>query len=75
MRFFVFVLLSLTVVLLSACTDHKDNYLKNGRQVAPLVVPSDVPMIKQEPYYPTPSMPATVPKKPVSLVPPTLLKN
>ncbi len=75
MRFFVFVLLSLTVVLLSAFTDHKDTYLNNGRQVAPLVVPSDVPMIKQEPYYPTPSMPATVPKKPVALVPPTLLKN
>jgi len=72
MRFFAVGLLFCSVVLLSACTSHEKDYLKNAGQINSLVVPSDVPMIKQESYYPIPATPVNVSTKPMSLVPPTL---
>lgn len=64
----------LAVLLLSGCINHENDYLKEGRQIAPLVVPASVPPIKQDPYYPLPKttiQPSGTPNA-VSLKPATL---
>lgn len=73
MRLFTISLLFCTILTLTACANHKNAYLKGGREVPGLVVPADVPVIKQEPYYPIPALPINHSnQKSVSLLPPTL---
>ena len=72
MRFIALTLLLCVGFFLSACTNHSLDYLKKSGQVSPIVVPSTVPAIKQEPYFPVPPVSASTPKKPMSLKPPTL---
>ena len=57
---------------LSACANHDTDYLKKGETVPSIVVPPNVPPIKQAAYYPIPTVEAQTPAKPNSLVPPTL---
>ena len=66
------ILCLLAAFLLASCGGHQNDYLKKGQTVPQLVVPHDVPTIKQEPYYPVPNIPDLAPPAPNSLVPPTL---
>lgn len=75
MRIVALIVLLLSSVLLSACTDHSTDYLRKGGEVPTLVVPSDVPTVKQQPYLPVPPMPKNATVKPVSLLPPTMLSG
>lgn len=73
MRFFALLMLFCASIFLVSCVNHKNAYLKEDAQISPLVVPTDVPVIKQAPYYPIPAIEThSVGKKPVSLLPPTL---
>ena len=74
MRYGKLIVLCFAGVFLTACANHTKNYLKNGREIAPIVVPSDVPVLKQHDYYPIPAAPQAGSVKSVSLKPPTLQK-
>lgn len=76
MRFFALFAAVLIGLCLTGCESHSRAYLKKGGEISSLVVPQDVPVLKQQPYYPVPSMPAaSATKKAVSLLPPTLQNN
>lgn len=76
MRFFALFSAVLIGLCLTGCESHSRAYLKKGGEISSLVVPQDVPVIKQQTYYPVPAMPAgSTVKKSVSLLPPTLQKN
>ncbi|MCX7125619.1 MAG: hypothetical protein NTU49_07730 [Gammaproteobacteria bacterium] len=75
MRFIALIMLFFASVVLSGCASHSKDYLKNGAEIPPLVVPASVPILKQEPYYPIPPVSGNATLKPVSLKPPTLLNN
>jgi uncharacterized lipoprotein len=72
MRFFALFSVILLGLCLTACGSHSTTYLKKGREIAPIVVPADVPVIKQQDYYTVPKVSVTPSQKPVSLLPPTL---
>lgn len=59
-------------VFLTGCVNHTRDYLKHGKQISSVVVPKDVPILKQNDYYPVPSVSVSKTVKPVSLTPPTL---
>lgn len=67
-----YLLFFMSLFALAACAQHETDYLKKGETVPPLVIPSNVPVIKQAAYYPVPTVPGLPPAKPNSLVPPTL---
>lgn len=69
---FVFVLISMLSVFLLGCVNHTRDYLKHGQEISSVVVPKEVPILKQSDYYPVPSVSASKTVKPVSLTPPTL---
>ncbi len=76
MRFFALFSAILIGLCLTGCSSHSREYLKKSGEISSLVVPKDVPVIKQQTYYPVPPMPAEATlKKSVSVVPPTLQKN
>ena len=78
MRYLGFVLLSAVGVCLSGCSmfgHHSNDYLKSSQNESPLIVPKSVPPIKQQPYYVIPKISRSVAAKPISEVPPTLLKK
>lgn len=72
MRIFTLFLAIFSGFFLSSCANHSKDYLKKGGEISSLVVPKDVPVLKQQTYYPIPNTTITPSKKPVSLVPPTL---
>lgn len=73
MRFFALFLAVFAAICLTSCTGTKNDYVRGAGEINGLVVPSDVPPIKQEPYYPVPAMPANASTaKSVSTLPPTL---
>lgn len=75
MRLMALIALFFTSVLLIGCAAHSKSYLKKDKSIASLVVPSDVPVIKQAPYYPIPKVADQGVVKSVSLKPPTLLSS
>ncbi|OGT43811.1 MAG: hypothetical protein A3F13_01510 [Gammaproteobacteria bacterium RIFCSPHIGHO2_12_FULL_40_19] len=74
MRFFALFMLFCASMFLLGCAKHSNDYLKKGGEISSLVVPTDVPVIKQAPYYPIPAAAANGSAKPNSLLPPTLQK-
>lgn len=70
MRLIVFCVLS--ALALCGCASSSNDYIKEGQQVNSIVVPNDVPSVKQSPYYPVPKYSGALPTKPVSLKPATL---
>lgn len=75
MRFCVMLIASFAALLLAGCGSHATDYLKKGGEIPSLVVPSDVPPLKQDSYYPIPAVSQTTAAKPNSLLPPTLQKK
>ena len=74
MRFIALIAVLCMSVVLTGCGTPSKAYLKKDGEVNSIVVPPGVPMIKQEPYYPVPSVPQNTAAKPVNLLPPTLAK-
>ena len=72
MRFIALFVVFCASVFLLGCASHSKDYLKKGGEISSLVVPSGVPMIKQQPYYPIPASASNAPAMPNSLLPPTL---
>jgi uncharacterized lipoprotein len=75
MRRFILLTACCASVFLTGCANHSKDYLKKDQDVSAIVVPAGVPMVKQDPYYPVPNLPAqnnasTTP----NLKPPTLQK-
>jgi hypothetical protein len=75
MRFMPLFAVLCTSVVLTGCASHAKDYLKNDKEVNSIVVPPGVPMIKQSPYYPVPNIPQNTTGKPVTLLPPTMIKS
>jgi hypothetical protein len=74
MRLIALVAVLCVSVALVGCGAHSKDYLKKDGVVHSIVVPSGVPMIKQEPYYPVPPVSQNASTKPVTVLPPTLVK-
>ena len=77
MRFFMRLILIVLAlpILLPACSkyglSHNQNkYSEYGKAISPIVVPSGVPAVKQEPYYSVPNVNIDPNQAAVSLVPP-----
>lgn len=75
MRRFVLLLACLSSIFLVGCSGNSKTYLKKDQDIPTLVVPSDVPVIKQQPYFPVPNLPPQNSASPTpDLKPPTLQK-
>ena len=75
MRLLKIVITMIACTVLLGCVNHTNDYLKKSNQISTLVVPSDVPALKQETYYPIPKTVSSTADKPISLIPPTLIGN
>jgi PBP1b-binding outer membrane lipoprotein LpoB len=76
MRRFVVFAACCASVFLAGCSGHTKAYLKKDQDIPTLVVPSDVPVIKQQPYFPVPNLPPENTGTPTpNLKPPTLQKK
>jgi uncharacterized lipoprotein len=75
MRRFILFIACCVSVLLAGCAGHSKDYLKKDQDVSSIVVPPGTPMIKQQPYYPVPSIPPqNATSATPNLKPPTLQK-
>lgn len=72
MRFIALWVVIVASVCLASCANHSRDYLKKDQEIGSLVVPKDVPVLKQETYYPVPVIAQDATVKPVSLLPPTM---
>jgi len=75
MRILVGLGLLFVSILLVGCGPHTPAYLKHSHQIPHIVVPKDVPVVKEQPYYPIPHVAFSRKKPAPALLPPTLKKH